>query len=252
MKPKYERLEEIDRELEKKLSRFVEFTHSLNNEEVVSSPDQFMDICDKLGIAVVLHSNTAYMGRHSYTVLKIKSQGIESLENYPDTRKAVLLLKFYDSMAGIVEIPSELSQEKKNPYYPYDSQYYDNMPVFAEGKFIFQNKGGIFLPSRKQDIMGKYLLYLSPVLEKRLQSELDGVDNISSLDSREKIAGILEKSYNLPAIPIGPIQDLKKEMYECLTYNLFYALHANLRHQVFKERIDKNKVNEFIVPALVE
>gem|GEM_PF-4068869 len=236
-----------------KLKQFVEFAHDIA-EGPIYTFKQFDTVATALGITALLHSNTAYGGNHAYTVHQLTN----ITDQFPplETKNARFLeIDMYDTLSGAVVIPrfeKETVKETQNSQYPFESKHYDNLPLICDGpEFGSIDKGAIRLPSAPQSFNAqRFFLSVSTPLEKSLTipEEYDHY----AMEHRKQLIDQLVASYRLPRVNMGKIQFLEEKMYECLAYNLFYALHANLKNPVYANEIKQEKARSFVLDELIQ
>src|SRR3989304_6428999 len=90
--------------------------------------------------------------------------------------------------------------------------------------------------------------YVSPPLAESLQFEKKGAE--PKFEMYLRIFEALRQKYGMLKLPIGPVQDLSRKMYSCLYYNLFYAMHDNLRDPNKESKLDRKSIEKFIAKEL--
>jgi len=225
-----------DRRFDNKLFEFINFAKNISSIKY-PCPEAFLDITDKLGISAVLFTDQTYGAPHTYTLIKID-------EVNPGNQKIDLGIRVWDPITGIVRKPGKEPLAR------------ESLPLFL-GKGTIDgldvNRGFVFFPGKTsfnefKDPYEEVQFYIGPVLAKNLPAPRED----SPLKKHKKILEILKESYEMYEVPIGPVQDLSKNMYDCLYYNIFYALHGNLKNEKTAQLINKKELERFIVPDLLK
>ena len=88
----------------------------------------------------------------------------------------------------------------------------------------------------------------SPLVE---ELEFDHVDGDSVNRTHYRLLQMLKDNYSMGEVNLGPVQNLDEKMFDCLQYNLFYAMHANLRDPRNADKVKKDLVQKFVVEDLL-